>query len=867
MISTLFILQIISSSTLFSQRAMEKLDRGLVAVKTSKGVFLSWRMFGTDPKDIAFNIYRDGTKVNSALITGATNMTDASGTTGVTYTVKAVIGDEEKAAGGTASVWDSQVQKIALKARPSISHQPNDINVGDLDGDGEYELVVKWYPDNAKDNSQSGITDNTYLAAYKLDGTFMWIIDLGRNIRSGAHYTQHLVGDYDSDGYAEVACKTAPGTKDGTGKYLSKGPAASDDDSKSYINGSGYVLSGPEYLTIFNGKTGEEMATVGYIVARGNVGSWGDTYGNRLDRYNSTNACLDGVHTSMVFQRGYYTRMAIAAWDWDGNTLKNRWTFDSNNAGSGDAAGDGNHNVMAADIDGDGFDEIIPGAACIDHDGKLKWNTKLGHGDANHIGDLDPDNQGLEVFIVHEGNKSEALVDAQTGKVLWRNAASDDNGRGLAADMDEKYRGHEMWSSNVSGVKTCQNKQISTSKPAINFRVYWDGDLLDEILNSNKIDKWNGGGTDRLLTLTGSSCNGSKSTPNLSADILGDWREEVILHDGSNLYIHTTTIPTEHKIYTLMHDPVYRNMVSSEQSAYNQPPHLSFWLGAGTDKIPIPDITVIGGQDCNGVVGGDAFYDQCGECVGGTTGKTACIVDCNGDKDGTASIDECGICSGGKTGLSPCVGAIQGENFCEATGAAESENAGYMGEGYVNFNNEAGASASWKLNAQSAIETKLSVIYSNGGEAARPLRVMVNGEEQATVSGAQTESWTEWVSEDITLKLASGTNTITFTSATADGGPNVDAIIINDEGVSAIGCEVKIKRLTAGWNLIGYPFDEATEVPVALKNIWAKVELVKNFNGVWDSSAEPAFNSLQRLEWSEGYFLKVSEDCELIWNR
>ena len=583
----------------FGAREVEGLDRGLVAVKTSGGVFLSWRLFGNDPASVAFNLYRDGSKITTIAAGTATNYTDPTGTTSSKYVVRAVMGGAEMSADPATSVWATQVLKIPLSRPPAGSdytYTPSDIAVGDLDGDGKWDLIVKWDPSNSKDNSQSGKTGNVYLDAYSLEGKQLWRIDLGQNIRAGAHYTQMLVGDYDGDGKAELACKTAPGTKDGSGAYLSKGPAASASHTTDYSNSDGYILTGPEYLTIFNGQTGKEMATVNYNPPRGTVSSWGDSYGNRLDRYLATNAYLDGKRPSMVFQRGYYTRMALAAYDWDGKTLSQRWFYDSPTAGAGSYS-QGNHNLSAGDIDGDGFDEIIEGASAIDHDGKFKYSTGLGHGDAIHMGDLDPDNPGLEVWEVHE-DKSSAygyeLHDAKTGKILWGTSTGTDNGRGMAADIDASSPGYEMWSASGTGVYSCKGKQLSTSKPSINFRLYWDGDLEDELLDGSTISKWNGSGATSLMALTGTSCNGTKATPNFSGDLLGDWREEVILHDDANLYIHTTTIPTTNRMYTLAHDPVYRDAMSWQNAAYNQPPHLSFWLGAGIAKIPVPSITLVG---------------------------------------------------------------------------------------------------------------------------------------------------------------------------------------------------------------------------------------------------------------------------------
>ncbi|NLG18688.1 MAG: pseudouridine synthase [Fibrobacter sp.] len=586
----------------FAQRQLESLDRGLVAVSTGgSDVFLSWRLMGNDPDGIAFNIYRGSTKVNTSPITGATNIIDKSGSTSAKYSVRPVIGGVEQAASKEVPVWASNCLTINLQ-RPSSIYAPNDINVSDLDGDGEYELVVKYEPNNTKDNSQSGTVDKVYLHAYKLNGTCLWKIDLGVNIRGGAHYTQHQVYDYDGDGFAEVACKTAPGTKDGTGAFLSLGPAANDNDNEDYRNSGGYILSGPEYLTVFNGKTGKEMATVNYMPARGTVSKeeWGDAYGNRVDRFNSTTAWLDGKRPSMVFQRGYYYRLTCAAWDWRDGKLTQRWFIDSRKTSGYSSMNDqGNHGIMAGDVDNDGKDEVIFGASALDHDGKLLYANGMGHGDAGHIGDMDPSRQGLELWLVREGAAANSngsyMADPITGKAIWGHkvSASSDVGRGIAADVDASNVGYEMWSSATDGTYNCKGTKISSSKGSMNFRVYWDGDLQDELLDGNVIDKWNGNGTIRLATLNGNSCNGTKKTPNISADLLGDWREEVILHDGaSKLYLYTTTISTTNRLYTLMHDPVYRAGIASQQSAYNQPPHLGFFLGNGADKAPKPNMYV-----------------------------------------------------------------------------------------------------------------------------------------------------------------------------------------------------------------------------------------------------------------------------------
>ncbi len=582
-------------------RQMEWLNRGLVAVKTTNGVFLSWRVLGTDGNTTGFNLYRDGEKIASFTGSQASNYTDTKGTASSKYSVKAMVGGKEMAADATVSVWSHQYLTVNLD-RPNggsdYTYSPNDIAVGDVDGDGEFELILKWDPSNSKDNSQKGKTGNVIIDCYKMNGKKLWRVDLGVNIRAGAHYTQMLVGDYDSDGKAEFAVKTAPGTKDGGGKYLSLGSAKGADHSKDYRNSNGYILSGPEWLTIFNGETGKEMATVDYNPGRGTVKSWGDSYGNRVDRFLATNAYLDGKKPSMVFQRGYYTRMAITAYDWDGKTLSQRWYYNAATSGQ-ECYGQGNHNISAGDVDGDGFDEIIEGSCAVDHDGKFMYRTGKGHGDAMHLSDLDPDNPGLEVWQVHEEKPyGYDLHDARTGKLLFNETSSGDNGRGVAGDVDSLNRGHELWSAANWNTYTVKGKIWKADKrPAYNFRIYWDGDLLDELLDNTTISKWDHAKqqSNTLFQMQGNSCNTTKATPNFSGDILGDWREEVILHDGaSKLYIYTTTIPTEHRMYTLAHDPIYRLGMSWQNTAYNQPPHLGFWLYGNKDKFPTPDITLVG---------------------------------------------------------------------------------------------------------------------------------------------------------------------------------------------------------------------------------------------------------------------------------
>ncbi|NQX68662.1 rhamnogalacturonan lyase [Paenibacillus alba] len=591
-------------------RQMEKLDRGLVAVKVTTGVLVSWRLLGTEASSTSFNLYRNGTKLNATPITTSTNYQDNSGTTSSSYTVRAVVGGVEQTASAAVTPWannylDVPIQKPAGGTTPdnvAYTYNANDASVGDVDGDGQYEIILKWDPSNSKDNSQDGYTGEVFVDAYKLDGTRLWRISMGKNIRAGAHYTQFLVYDLDGDGKAEIVMKTADGTKDGTGVVIGSSTA-------DYRNSVGRVLTGPEFLTIFQGSTGKALATTSYDPPRGTVGDWGDTYGNRVDRFLATVAYLDGEKPSIVMARGYYTRSVLVAYNWRGGTLSKLWTFDSNTSGNSAYAGQGNHNITAADVDGDGKDEIVYGAMTINDNGAKLYNTALGHGDAMHVGDLDPNNAGLEVFKVMENTGATygaAVWNAGTGSVRWGVNTGADTGRGMSADIDPRYAGEEVWASNGVGLYQINGTKISSTVPSsINFGIWWDGDLSRELLDHNwdgtngvgRIDKWNytSLNTTTLLTATGTySNNSTKGNPSLQADILGDWREEVIWRksDSTALRIYATPYETTTRLWTLMHDPLYRLDVAWQNVAYNQPPHTSYFLGTGMAAPTQPNIYV-----------------------------------------------------------------------------------------------------------------------------------------------------------------------------------------------------------------------------------------------------------------------------------
>jgi rhamnogalacturonan endolyase len=572
-----------------SGRQMEDLDRGVISVRSGSGNLVSWRHLGTESYSVGYNVYRNGTKVNSSPVTASTNYLDSGAAAGSSYTVSAVVNGAEQAASPVALNFTNGYLDVPISP-PSSSYVANDASVGDLDGDGQYEIVLKWDPTNAKDNSQSGVTGNVYIDAYKLNGSRLWRIDLGRNIRAGAHYTQFQVYDYDGDGMAEVAMKTADATVDGTGRVI--GNASAD-----YRNSSGYILTGPEFLTMFNGRTGAAVSTVNYDPPRGTVSSWGDSYGNRVDRFLAGTAYLDGQRPSLIMARGYYTRTVIAAWDFRNGALTKRWTFDSNTAGS-TYTGEGNHQLSIADADGDGRDEIMYGSMVIDDNGRALWDNNTKHGDAYHVGDFLPNRPGLEVFkpSEHTDQVADWLGDARTGQLIFSSPSCGcDNGRGVAGDIYAGNPGAEFWSAAVGNLRNGTNQNVGRKPGSMNFLAWWDGDTTRELLDGTHIDKYGTGGDTRLLTAANvHSNNGTKSTPSLSGDLFGDWREEVIwpTTDNRALRIYASATPTTTRIPTLMHDSQYRVAIAWQNTAYNQPPHPSYFIGSGMTTAPLPTIYV-----------------------------------------------------------------------------------------------------------------------------------------------------------------------------------------------------------------------------------------------------------------------------------
>lgn len=573
----------------YAKLKREHLGRGLIAIRENPStVAISWRYLSSDPIDETFNIYRNGERINKHPLKDATFFQDTyEGTASAHYTVKAVKGKSEssyelptQAPIGYLNIPLNRPEGGITPDGQRYSYSPNDASIGDVDGDGEYEIILKWDPSNAHDNSHDGYTGEVLLDCYKLNGQQLWRINLGRNIRAGAHYTQFMVFDLDNDGRAEVVMKTGDGSVDGVGKIIG-------NPNADYRNEKGRILTGPEYLTLFNGLNGEAMQTIDYVPERGKLADWGDERANRSDRFLACVAYLDGIHPSVVMCRGYYTRTVLAAYDWDGKTLANRWVFDSNTPGNEAYAGQGNHNLRVGDVDGDGCDEIVYGQCTINNNGTGLYSTGMRHGDAIHMTQFDPSRPGLQVWGCHENKQDGSTYrDALTGKIIFQIKSVMDVGRCMAADIDPTQPGLEMWSSDSKGIRNVKGEVIASRVRGLstNMAVWWDGDLLRELLDKNVVSKynWEKKSCEPIAVFEGTmSNNGTKSNPCLQGDIVGDWREEVLMRstDNNALRLYVSPIPTNYRFYTFLEDPIYRISIATQNVAYNQPTQPGFYFG------------------------------------------------------------------------------------------------------------------------------------------------------------------------------------------------------------------------------------------------------------------------------------------------
>ncbi len=635
-------------------RNMENLDRGVVATKTNDGVLVMWRRLGTEPADTEFTLYKNDQELTKGAIT---NYLDASGTTSDKYTV-VCNGTMSK----TVDVWENGYLDIPMGETPESdvvqmdrngvyigSYAPGDASYGDLDGDGEYEIVVMWNPSDAKDAATTGQTGLVFVDAYKLDGTQLWRINMGPNIRAGQHDTMFAIADYDNDGKAELIFRTADGTVDGTGVMIGDAEKGTTYENSWAALNYGKNLQGPLYVTLFDGETGKAEDTTEFV-ANNKVGDvsetykWGDNFGNRSERYNATVAYLDGANPSAILGRGYYGgkdvgpgRTSVSAYGVSGGKLKLLWNFDTTKDGS-EYIGQGNHQMEAGDADGDGKDEIFTGALTLDDNGKVLWCSGYGHGDAMHLGDFDPTHEGLEFMKVNEEGEHAyntalgadtamhgadetsqiwgmTVHEAATGKLIQSHNGVKDTGRGMIANIGYGDKWYATWAAGSTGYWDSDGNALPDLGASMNGRIYWDGDLQDELQDHNgtevTLTKWNDSSKkfDEIFVAPGShEINGTKGNMNAQGDLIGDWREEIVSYTvldeksdskpmtikgdwdkdvevelTSTVYtygmrIYVTPYPTNYNFYTLAHDDIYRNSSGAYSNCYNQPPHVSWYM-------------------------------------------------------------------------------------------------------------------------------------------------------------------------------------------------------------------------------------------------------------------------------------------------
>lgn len=551
-----------------AERIEEKLNRGLAAIPLDeKRVYLSWRLLKQDPAGVAFNVYRSAaggaaSRVNKAPIVRTTDFVDegAPADAECSWFVRPVVKGSELEDSERVSLIAPRIatgyRAIKLK---DITRGVDRVGIGDLNGDGTYDFVVK-HPAGTVDPGRVVPSQATYkIDAYDgKTGEFMWRIDLGWNINHGIWFSPMVVRDLDGDGKAEVCLRTAP--------YAATREEAFD-------GGKGFVLQGPEYLGVYDGATGKEIDKADWI-ERGQPQEWADHSGNRSSRHMLGVAYLDGKTPAVLVVRGTYGMMRVDAWMLQDKKLKKIWRW-TNERAPFKYQGQGQHSIKVGDIDGDGKDEILNGSIAIDNDGRTMWSTGLGHGDRFYLTDADPSRPGLEVWYTIEDPHPQngvSLWDAKTGNLIFGvDEPTNDNqvAGGLVGDIDPKYPGMEVWADKY--FFTSKGQRIPGAVPPQNELVWWDADLLRELLSRGVISKWQGPELGKIQGFT-----------QHVADILGDWREEIITFSGGELRIYSTTIPAADRRVTLMQDPIYRHDVTHRSMGYPHVPMTSYYLGVSS---------------------------------------------------------------------------------------------------------------------------------------------------------------------------------------------------------------------------------------------------------------------------------------------
>lgn len=642
---TTVLLALATFSASYAQRITDKLDRGLIAQKVSSGVYLNWRILGEEYYDVTYNVYRDGVKLNETPLS-VSNYKDNSGTTASKYTVSAVVRGVEQKQCAAVSPWSSSYKEIKLTHDDIKSTLiPNDACCADVDGDGEVEILMKF--DNESEISQSfpkngpkinGVDTKEYsiFEVLKLDGKRLWWVNCGPNMGDFQNNEQNIVGyDWDCDGKAEVIMRLLEGSTihmaDGSIYTI----GSNGQNSNSWTNyraatGGGtnwFMHEGKEFLVYCNGATGEIYQCIDFPLARLESGetsldkAWGDGYGHRSNKFFFGAPYLDGHKPSVFLARGIYTRHKMAAYDVEPNTHKliQRWKWYNNS--NGYWKGQGFHNYGIADVDEDGRDEIVYGSMVIDDNGKGLSTTGLGHGDAQHCSDFNPYTKGLEIYTCNEDQPGNNYRNATTSKIYHRYDAGRDDGRAMMGNFTDNFPGSQGCSAREGAISSITYGSVSGMDATginTNFRIYWDGDLCSETFNY-----LNGKNTEGCVAKYGSwtpiyTCSGSmtnndtKGTPCYQGDILGDWREEIIMRTANNnIRIYSTPTSTSYRIPTLWSDHQYRNAMVWQMCGYNQPPHISYFLGKleGMTQAP-PPLTMTDREEVNNGGTVDASFND-----------------------------------------------------------------------------------------------------------------------------------------------------------------------------------------------------------------------------------------------------------------